>query len=68
MEKNEQKKADRIEYVFRNKTYIATPELGKGCCVGCAFVNNINCANFKDRMDICHKGYIFKRKFNHIDE
>ena len=38
MEKNEQKKADRIEYVFRNKTYIATP------------------------------GYIFKRKFNHIDE
>lgn len=64
----EQKKADRIEYVFRNKTYIATPELSKGCCVGCAFVNNMNCANFKDRMDICHKGYIFKRKFNHIDE
>ena len=55
MEKNEQKKADRIEYVFRNKTYIATPELSKGCCVGCAFVNNMNCANFKDRMDICHK-------------
>ena len=63
-----QGKADRIEYVFRNKTYIATPELSKGCCVGCAFVNNMNCANFKDRMDICHKGYIFKRKFNHIDE
>ena len=29
MEKNEQKKADRIEYVFRNKTYIATPDLVK---------------------------------------
>lgn len=68
MEKNEQKKTNKIEYIFRNKTYIAAPELSKGCCVGCAFVNNMNCANYKDRMDICHKGYIFKRKFNHIYE
>ena len=39
MEKNEQKKADIIEYVFRNKTYIATPELSKGCCVGLSLIH-----------------------------
>jgi len=58
---NQQKK--EIKYMYLNKTYVAVPELSKGCCVGCAFANNMNCHKFKDRMDICHKGYIFMRKF-----
>lgn len=66
MEKKEEK-LDKIEYTFRNKTYVTAPELSKGACVGCAFMNNMNCANFKDRMEICHKGYIFMRKFKHHD-
>lgn len=61
-------KDKKIEYSFRNRTYLAVPELSKGCCVGCAFSSNYNCHLYEDRMKICRNGMIFKRKFSHVDD
>lgn len=68
MASHDKQKEEYPEYIFRNKIYIGTPELSKGCCVGCAFANNYNCANYKDRLEICRQGKIFKRKFQHLDD
>ncbi len=66
---NKNIKNSKIEYKFKNKTYTTVPELSKGSCVGCAFMNKIDCYKYQDRLDICQNNHvIFARKYNSLDK